>query len=117
MIGALLTTGKAGFDGFKPVILFGRRLAASGEFHEFCAGERGFHGRGNVKWKSDQASAKSTRSAAGHLAPAMGRTNEDDAFDPGIGLKCCGTYNKLSLEFSLKCFSRFPPELSPTSPL
>src|SRR5439155_9261133 len=60
-------------------------FGSSGQLHKFCAGERVCHGRGNVKWKSDQASAKSTQSAASHLAPAVRGTNEHDAFNPRIG--------------------------------
>ena len=39
----------------------------------------------------------------------MRSTNEDDAFDPRIGLKIVARTIKLSLEFWRKCFSRFAP--------
>ena len=62
--------------------------------HEVSAGKRVLHLCGNVKWKTDQANAKSTQTAAGHLAPAMRSTNEDNSFNPGICLKNCGADNQ-----------------------
>ena len=69
-------------------------FGTSGQLHEVSAGKRVLHLCGNVKWKTDQANAKSTQTAAGHLAPAMRSTNEDNSFNPGICLKNCGADNQ-----------------------
>ena len=40
-------------------------FGTSGQLHEVSAGKRVLHLCGNVKWKTDQANAKSTQTAAG----------------------------------------------------
>src|SRR5438094_10656164 len=84
-------------------------FGTSGQLHEVSAGKRVLHLCGNVKWKTDQANAKSTQTAAGHLAPAMRSTNEDNSFNPGICLKNCGADNQaISEHFAANPFRGLP---------
>src|ERR1041384_2761851 len=61
-----------------------KTFGASGYLREFGARKRVLHGSKHLKRKPDQANAKATQTAAGHIASAMRSTNENNAFDSRI---------------------------------
>src|SRR5215468_3114610 len=61
-----------------------KTFGTSCQLHQLGAGERVLHGIKQLEWKPDQADAKATQSAAGHVTSPMWCANKYNAMDSRI---------------------------------
>src|SRR5262249_10828448 len=61
-----------------------KTFGTSSQSHKLSTRKRVLHCIEQLEWQPDQANAKATQSAAGHITPAMWSTNEHNAVNSGV---------------------------------